>query len=205
MFSLVNKKAVITGGGSGIGKAIAVTFAAQGAAVHVLELTTEAGADTAATIKSAGGQVSVHACNVANKEEVTAVFASIGQLDVLEQRVLARRSNFDYYKKGLINKEGIIFLDEKQGFYSNRWLTCITVIPNKNKYSREEIRLLLENDNIESRPLWKPMHLQPIFNKYHYIGGDVAENLFKNGLCLPSGSNLITEDLDRVIEIINKD
>jgi 2-keto-3-deoxy-L-fuconate dehydrogenase len=83
MFSLVNKKAVITGGGSGIGKAIAVTFAAQGAAVHVLELTTEAGADTAATIKSAGGQVTVHACNVANKEEVTAVFASIGQLDIL--------------------------------------------------------------------------------------------------------------------------
>lgn len=129
----------------------------------------------------------------------------VGQLDVLNERVLARRSNFDYYKKGLNNKEGIIFLDEKEGFYSNRWLTCITVIPNKNKYSREEIRLLLENDNIESRPLWKPMHLQPIFNKYDYIGGDVAENLFKNGLCLPSGSNLITEDLDRVIEIINKD
>ena len=83
MFSLVNKKAVITGGGSGIGKAIAVTFAAQGAAVHVLELTTEAGADTAATIKAAGGQVTVHACNVASKEEVTAVFASIGAIDIL--------------------------------------------------------------------------------------------------------------------------
>ena len=63
----------------------------------------------------------------------------------------------------------------------------------------------MDAENIESRPLWKPMHLQPIFNKYDYIGGDVAENLFKNGLCLPSGSNLITEDLDRVIEIINKD
>lgn len=83
MFSLVNKKAVITGGGSGIGKAIAVTFAAQGAAVHVLELTTEAGADTAATIKAASGQVTVHACNVASKEEVTAVFASIGAIDIL--------------------------------------------------------------------------------------------------------------------------
>ena len=83
MFSLVNKKAVITGGGSGIGKAIAITFAAQGASVHVLELTTEAGADTAATIKTAGGQVTVHACNVASKEEVVAVFASIGQLDIL--------------------------------------------------------------------------------------------------------------------------
>ena len=83
MFSLVNKKAVITGGGSGIGKAIAVTFAAQGAAVHVLELTTEAGADTAATIKAAGGQVTVHACNVANNEEVDKVFASIGAIDIL--------------------------------------------------------------------------------------------------------------------------
>ena len=83
MFSLVNKKAVITGGGSGIGKAIAVTFAAQGAAVHVLELTTEAGADTAAAIKAAGGQVTVHACNVANKDEVNKVFASIGAIDIL--------------------------------------------------------------------------------------------------------------------------
>ena len=129
----------------------------------------------------------------------------VGQLDVLNERVLARRSNFDYYKKGLNNKEGIIFLDEKEGFYSNRWLTCITVNSKQNKYNREDIRLLLENDNIESRPLWKPMHLQPIFNKYDYIGGDVAENLFENGLCLPSGSNLITEDLDRVIEIISKD
>lgn len=83
MFSLVNKKAVITGGGSGIGKAIAVTFAARGAAVHVLELTTEAGADTAATITAAGGKVSVHACNVANKDEVNKVFASIGAIDIL--------------------------------------------------------------------------------------------------------------------------
>jgi NAD(P)-dependent dehydrogenase (short-subunit alcohol dehydrogenase family) len=83
MFSLVNKKAVITGGGSGIGKAIAVTFAARGAAVHVLELTTEAGADTAATIKAAGGSVTVHACNVAIKDEVHKVFASIGAIDIL--------------------------------------------------------------------------------------------------------------------------
>jgi NAD(P)-dependent dehydrogenase (short-subunit alcohol dehydrogenase family) len=83
MFSLVNKKAVITGGGSGIGKAIAVTFAAQGASVIVLELTAEAGADTAATIKATGGLVEVHACNVANKEEVNKVFASIGAFDIL--------------------------------------------------------------------------------------------------------------------------
>ena len=83
MFSLVNKTAVITGGGSGIGKAIAVTFAARGAAVHVLELTTEAGADTAATIKAAGGSVTVHACNVAIKDEVNKVFASIGAIDIL--------------------------------------------------------------------------------------------------------------------------
>lgn len=83
MFSLVNKTAVITGGGSGIGKAIAVTFAAQGAAVHVLELTTEAAADTKSTITAAGGKVNVHACNVANKDEVNKVFASIGAIDIL--------------------------------------------------------------------------------------------------------------------------
>jgi NAD(P)-dependent dehydrogenase (short-subunit alcohol dehydrogenase family) len=83
MFSLVNKTAVITGGGSGIGKAIAVTFAAQGAVVHVLELTTEASAYTESTIIAAGGKVSVHACNVANKEEVNKVFASIGAIDIL--------------------------------------------------------------------------------------------------------------------------
>ena len=83
MFSLVNKTAVITGGGSGIGKAIAVTFAAGGAAVHVLELTTEAAADTKSTISAAGGKVSVHACNVANKDEVNKVFASIGAIDIL--------------------------------------------------------------------------------------------------------------------------
>ncbi len=83
MFSLVNKTAVITGGGSGIGKAIAVTFAASGAAVHVLELTTEAAADTKSTITAAGGKVSVHACNVAIKDEVNKVFASIGAIDIL--------------------------------------------------------------------------------------------------------------------------
>jgi 2-keto-3-deoxy-L-fuconate dehydrogenase len=83
MFSLVNKTAVITGGGSGIGKAIAVTFAARGAAVHVLELTTEAAADTKSTITAAGGKVSVHACNVAIKDEVNKVFASIGAIDIL--------------------------------------------------------------------------------------------------------------------------
>jgi len=83
MFSLVNKKAVITGGGSGIGKAIAVTFAASGATLHVIELTTDAGADTAATIRAAGGSVTVHACNVAIKDEVNKVFASIGAIDIL--------------------------------------------------------------------------------------------------------------------------
>ena len=104
MFSLVNKKAVITGGGSGIGKAIAVTFAAQGASVHVLELTTEAGADTAATIQAAGGQVTVHACNVANKEEVTGEgnsLASILSTGVPILLTLISRSNF---KSWPINK-----------------------------------------------------------------------------------------------------
>lgn len=128
MFSLANKKAVVTGGGSGIGKAIAVTFAAQGAVVHVLELTTEAGADTAATIKAAGGQVEVHACNVANKEEVVAVFARIGALDILVNNAgiahvgkADTTSESDYDRVMNINVKGVFncIASAIQGFRAN--------------------------------------------------------------------------------------
>lgn len=121
-----------------------------------------------------------------------------GQIEVLQQRVKARRANFEFYKQNLKSKE-FSFLEEQKKFYSNRWLTCVLTTSYE---SREQIRLNLENKNIESRPLWKPLHLQPIFENYpSYLNG-VSENLFEKGLCLPSGSNLTQNDLNRIVENI---
>lgn len=133
------------------------------------------------------------------------VLAAIGrgQLEVLGNRVAQRRSNYDYYLKSLSTIPGISFLAEPNGFFCNRWLTCILVNPSETGgITREDIRLKLEGENIESRPLWKPMHKQPIFENYPYYGENIAEQLFENGLCIPSGSNLIEEDLFRTVEII---
>ena len=128
-----------------------------------------------------------------------------GQMEVLPERVKQRRKNFDFYKKALGGIEGISFLEEPEGFFSNRWLTCILVDPLKTGgISREDIREFLMQDNIESRPLWKPMHMQPVFAKAPYFGAKVAEELFENGLCLPSGSNLKEEDLERVVEGVKR-
>jgi dTDP-4-amino-4,6-dideoxygalactose transaminase len=129
------------------------------------------------------------------------VSAAIGvaQLEVLEERVAARRHNFDYYKNALQHIEELTFLEEPEGCFSNRWLSCILVNDKNNKIDPTKIRLALEAENIESRPLWKPMHLQPIFKGSMYFGHKVSENLFLKGLCLPSGSNLSQEDLNRVV------
>lgn len=127
----------------------------------------------------------------------------MGQLDVLEDRVIARRENFEYYVQALSGIEEISFLFEMNGFFCNRWLTCILVNPiNKNGIDNEKIQLALKRENIESRPLWKPMHLQPLFKDADFIGGKVSEDLFKVGLCLPSGSNLTINDLNRVTNAI---
>lgn len=124
-----------------------------------------------------------------------------GQMEVLPERVEQRRRNHTFYKKTLGDLAGISFLEEPEGFYSNRWLSCILVDPQKTGgITREDIRKFLWEDNIESRPLWKPMHLQPVFQDAPYFGGRVAEELFDNGLCLPSGSNLTEVDLERVVE-----
>ncbi len=123
----------------------------------------------------------------------------LGQLEVLEKRISARRKNFEYYKKHLQSFSKISFLTEPHDCYSNRWLT--TVITD-NLETRENIRLSLERKKIESRPLWKPMHLQPIFQNYPLYQKTISENLFERGLCLPSGSNLSTLELDSVIETI---
>lgn len=129
-----------------------------------------------------------------------------GQMEVLDSRVEMRRSINKIYKDHFINNEGISFLCEPSAdFYSNYWLTTILIDPVKaDGITSKDIRLALETDRIESRPLWKPMHLQPIFLKYpSYIDG-VSEKLFNCGLCLPSGSNLNEEDIGRIVFQINK-
>ena len=125
----------------------------------------------------------------------------LGQLEVLETRVVKRRYIHDFYKNKLSNIESIKFLNDIDGFYSNRWLTTI-VLEENSKINSEKIRLELQKNNIESRPLWKPMHLQPVFNTYQALTNGVSEDLFNRGLCLPSGSNMSDQDLNRVVDII---
>ncbi|WP_323788843.1 DegT/DnrJ/EryC1/StrS family aminotransferase [Psychroserpens sp.] len=122
-----------------------------------------------------------------------------GQMEVLDDRVKARRQNYDTYKANLIEIEELTFLDEPKDFYSNRWLSCILT---PSEAIREGLRLKLLEFNIESRPLWKPMHQQPVFKSCpSYLNG-VSDDLFKKGLCLPSGSNLTENELNRVISAI---
>jgi len=125
----------------------------------------------------------------------------IGQIEILESRVEKRRYIHNYYRKNLSSIPFISFVDDIDGFYSNRWLTTI-LISNKSEINREDIRLELLKNNIESRPLWKPMHLQPIFNSYEAFNNGISEDLFNSGLCLPSGSNMDEKDLQRVVNVI---
>jgi pyridoxal phosphate-dependent aminotransferase EpsN len=127
-----------------------------------------------------------------------------GQLKVLQDRVAARRKNFEIYQSALGSLPGIEFMPEARYGYCTRWLTCLTINPHLFGADREEVRLTLAQQNIESRPVWKPLHLQPIFADCECIGGKVAEKLFEQGLCLPSGSNLTPEDLERVITVIQQ-
>ena len=122
----------------------------------------------------------------------------VGQLKVLEDRVQAKRKNHSFYETLFASCSGVEFLAEPEGSYSNRWLSCITVDESQAGFSAEQLRLHLEKENIESRPLWKPMHLQPLFKDAPYFGSTTAENLFLKGLCLPSGSNLTLQDKDRI-------
>ena len=124
-----------------------------------------------------------------------------GQMEVIDERVLARRKNFEFYKKHLSHFKEIKFLDEPENFYSNRWITCIET---ESFELREKIRLEFLKDDIESRPLWKPMHMQPIFKDYLHFTNGTSEHLFEKGLCLPSGSNLSHDDLQRILDNITK-
>lgn len=128
-----------------------------------------------------------------------------GQMEVLDKHIALRRKMNEFYKDYFKNREGITVLTEpNEDYFSNHWLSAIVVNPEKTQgKTREDLRLALEKGNIESRPLWKPMHLQPIYEKYPYYGKNIAEDLFENGLCLPSGSNLTDDDRSRIVNVLD--
>lgn len=128
-----------------------------------------------------------------------------GQMMVLEDHIDLRRKMNHFYKDIFRDKEGVnVFTDPSKDFVSNHWLSCITVNNEITEYSSEDIRQELDKDNIEARPLWKPMHLQPVFNEAPYYGENISEKLFSRGLCLPSGSNLVKDDLDRIKTVLEQ-
>ena len=124
-----------------------------------------------------------------------------GQMMVLDERVRARRRIFSRYYDALSGSGVITFPKEEEGHFSNRWLTCIEL---NSPELKNRIYLALAKENIESRPLWKPMHLQPVFERCDRLSNGISEDLFNRGLCLPSGSNLSNEDQERIIGIILK-
>lgn len=128
-----------------------------------------------------------------------------GQMEVLSDRVAARRKMHDFYFDLFKDIDGVeVFTEPSADFYSNHWLSAIVVDSEITGKTREDLRLALLEDNIESRPLWKPMHLQPIFETAPYYGTTVSEGLFNDGLCLPSGSNLTDEERDRIAKKVRE-
>ena len=129
-----------------------------------------------------------------------------GQMEVINDRVALRRKNHEFYKEIFTSFVGINFFSEPSlDFFSNHWLNAVIIDPNKtNGFRSEDLRYEFQKENIESRPLWKPMHMQPLFNKAEYFGAIIAEKLFKFGLCLPSGSNMSNKDRERISEVIYK-
>ena len=134
------------------------------------------------------------------------VLAAIGrgQLQALGERVQRKREIFESYRRALGHLPGIEFMPEARWGRATRWLTALTVDPDRFGATREDIRLALEAENIESRPLWKPMHLQPVFQDCEVSGGAVAEGLFETGLCLPSGTAMSEQDQMRVVGVIRR-
>jgi dTDP-4-amino-4,6-dideoxygalactose transaminase len=124
-------------------------------------------------------------------------------MEILEKHVNLRRDMHAFYLDLFRDIDGVTVFDEPNlNYHSNHWLSCITIDPAITGKTSEELRLSLEKENIETRPLWKPMHLQPVFEKCPYYGTNVAEGLFFNGLCLPSGSNLSESDKKRIADAL---
>jgi len=121
---------------------------------------------------------------------------------VLDERVKRKREIFNYYRRFLADLPGIDFMPEAPYGRSNRWLTVILINPEEFGADRETVRLALEAENIECRPIWKPMHMQPVFKDCRMRGGKVSEDLFKWGLCLPFGTQMTEDDLNRVVDVI---
>jgi dTDP-4-amino-4,6-dideoxygalactose transaminase len=132
------------------------------------------------------------------------VLAAIGrcQLKVLDDRVRAKRRIFEYYRQALGDQPGMEFMPEAPYGICNRWLTCLTIDPALFGKTREDVRLALENNNIDARPVWKPMHLQPVYAGCRVADSGVSRRIFENGLCLPSGSAMHEQDLSRICDII---
>ena len=128
-----------------------------------------------------------------------------GQMEVLADRVAARRAMHDFYVELFNGIKGVdVFTETSSDFYSNHWLSAIVIDPTVAGKTREDLRLAFLEDNIESRPLWKPMHLQPVFADAPYYGERIAEQLFENGLCLPSGSNLTDTERERIAAVVKQ-
>src|SRR5699024_952119 len=130
-----------------------------------------------------------------------------GQLEVLDERVAQRRAIYERYEEAFAHIPGVSFQPELKGTKSNRWLTALTIDPYITGVDRTDIIKRLEEENIEARPVWKPMHLQPLFEGvtyyHHEEGTSVSDRLFEHGLCLPSGSNMTEEQQGKVIGIVN--
>lgn len=127
-----------------------------------------------------------------------------GQMEVLQDRVAQRRRIYDMYYARYAGVSAISFVAEPEGYFSNRWLSTIYINPAQTGVTKEELRLALDKEQIESRPLWKPMHLQPVFENCAFYGDGTSEKLFENGLCLPSGSNLTDEEMERIFTAMDK-
>ncbi|MDL2264893.1 aminotransferase class I/II-fold pyridoxal phosphate-dependent enzyme [Parabacteroides sp. OttesenSCG-928-G07] len=128
-----------------------------------------------------------------------------GQMSILNEHVARRREIHQIYAERLSNYPGItVFQNNDKTVYSNYWLTCILIDPSLAGYDREKLRLAMEDANIEVRPLWKPLHLQPVFEDYPFYGEKTSELLFEKGLCLPSSPILTEKDLDRILSVFEK-